>query len=229
MTRDADHIESPLWTPSPDRVARTRMTAFMRAVESRFDVPIGDYATLYDFSISRPEDFWRLMWKFGTVRGTMGERVVSDLDRMPGAAFFPDATLNFAENLLADRGDGVAVIFKGEGRPIRTMTFAELYHGVALFAAALRREGIRPGDRVAGYVPNVPEAIVAALAAAAVGAVWSACSPDFGAQGVLDRFAQIEPKILVAADAYPTAARPTTVRHGLQRWCARCRRCGGQF
>jgi acetoacetyl-CoA synthetase len=195
-------MESPLWTPSPDRVACTRLTAFMHAVESRFGARLGDYAALYDFSISRPEDFWRLMWDFGAVRGTMGARVAADLDRMPGAAFFPDATLNFADNLLANRGSGAAVIFKGEDRPIRTMTHGELYHAVAACAAALRTEGIGPGDRVAGYLPNVPEAIVAALAAAAVGAVWSSCSPDFGAQGVLDRFGQIEPKILVAADGY---------------------------
>jgi acetoacetyl-CoA synthetase len=178
------------------------MTAFMQAVESRFDLRICDYKTLYEFSISRPEDFWRLMWDFGAVRGSMGERVVADLARMPGATFFPDATLNFADNLLANRGNGVAVIFKGEDRPIRSMTYAELYHAVAAFAAGLRKEGIRPGDRVAGYLPNLPEAIIAALAAAAVGAVWSSCSPDFGAQGVLDRFGQIEPKILVAADGY---------------------------
>jgi acetoacetyl-CoA synthetase len=178
------------------------MTAFMQAVQSRFDVRTSDYATLYDFSISRPEDFWRLIWDFAAVRGTMGTRVVTDLERMPGATFFPDATLNFADNLLANRGSGVAVIFKGEDRPIRTMTFGELYHAVAAFAAGLRTQGIQPGDRVAGYLPNVPEAIIAALGAAAVGAVWSSCSPDFGAQGVLDRFGQIEPKVLVAADGY---------------------------
>ena len=122
---------------------------------------------------------------------------------MPGATFFPDATLNFADNLLANRGDGVAVIFKGEGRPIRTMTHGELYHARrARSRPRFAAKGIQPGDRVAGYLPNLPEAIVAALGAAAVGAVWSSCSPDFGAQGVLDRFGQIEPKILVAADGY---------------------------
>jgi acetoacetyl-CoA synthetase len=195
-------MESPLWTPSPDRVARTRMTAFMQAVESRFGIPVSDYASLYEFSVTRPSDFWRLLWDFGGVRGTMGERVVADLDRMPGATFFPDATLNFADNLLANRGEATALIFKGEDRPSRTVTHAELHHAVVACAAALRREGIRPGDRVAGYLPNLPEAIVAALAVAAVGAVWSSCSPDFGPQGVLDRFGQIEPKILVAADGY---------------------------
>jgi acetoacetyl-CoA synthetase len=200
-------MDSPLWTPSADRVARTRMTAFMQAVESRFDVRVRDYAALYDFSVSRPADFWSLMWDVGGVRGTRGARVVADLDRMPGASFFPDATLNFADNLLTNRGDGIAVIFKGEDRPVRAITHAELSDAVATFASALRAEGIKPGDRVAGYVPNLPEAIVAALGAAAVGAVWSSCSPDFGAQGILDRFGQIEPKILVAADGYSYAGK----------------------
>jgi acetoacetyl-CoA synthetase len=179
----------------------------MQAVAARFHIPVADYAALYEFSITRPEDFWRLMWEFGGVRGTMGRRAVVDLDRMPGATFFPDATLNFADNLLADRSSSIAVIFKGEDRPIRTLTHAELYDAVASFAWALRREGVRPGDRVAGYVPNVPEAVIAALGAAAVGAVWSSCSPDFGAPGVLDRFGQIEPTIFVAADGYSYAGK----------------------
>jgi len=195
-------MPSPLWTPAPDRVAATRLTAFMQAVASRFEAPITDYAALYEFSISRPADFWRLIWEFGGVRGTMGEHIVENLDRMPGAVFFPDATLNFAGNLLADRSSAPALICKGEDRPIRTVTRAELYTAVAGFAAGLRREGVKPGERVAGYVPNLPEAIVAALGAAAVGAVWSSCSPDFGVPGVLDRFGQIEPKVLVAADGY---------------------------
>ena len=116
---------------------------------------------------------------------------------MPGARFFPDATLNFADNLLTNRGDGIAIVFKGEDRPIRMMTCAELYGAVIAFASALRGEGVRPGDRVAGYhSEHLPEAIIAALGAAAVGAVWSSCSPDFGVQGVLDRFGQIEPRFL---------------------------------
>jgi len=195
-------VSKPLWTPSSERVARARMTAFIRAVEARYDIRVPDYSTLYDFSIQRFEDFWRLMWEFGQIRGTMGERVVEHPDWMPGARFFPDAQLNFAENLLRRRDDGIAIIFKGEEHPLRTLTYAELYAAAAAFAAGLRREGIRPGERVAGYVPNMPEAVIAALGAASVGAVWSSCSPDFGARGVLDRFGQIEPKILVAADGY---------------------------
>jgi acetoacetyl-CoA synthetase len=199
---------APLWTPTPERIARSRMLGFIRQVEARYDRPILDYAALYDFSIDRFEDFWRLMWEFGGIRGTMGERIVEAPERMPGARFFPDATLNFAENLLRRRDDGLAIVFNGEGRRRRKLTWRELFAGVAGFAAALRREGVVPGDRVAGYLPNLPEAIVAALGAAAVGAVWSSCSPDFGVQGVLDRFGQIEPKIFVAADGYFYAGEP---------------------
>jgi acetoacetyl-CoA synthetase len=178
------------------------MTAFMRAAEARYGVAARDYATLYPFSCNRLDDFWRLVWEFCGVIGTMGERVVEHADRMPGARFFPDATLNFAENLLREPSDRPAIIFNGEGRRHRTLSHAELRSQVMAFATALRRAGIQPGDRIAGYLPNLPETIVAAVGAAAIGAVWSSCSPDFGVQGVLDRFGQIEPRLLVVADEY---------------------------
>ena len=191
-----------MWVPSAERIARARLTSFMTAVEAACGVRVADYPTLYELSIDRPADFWRAVWNYCDVRGSMGQRVVVDLERMPGAQFFPDARLNFAENLLRRRDNRPAIVFDDERRRSRTLTFAELYSGVAGFANALRAAGIRSGDRVAGYVPNVPEAIVAALGASAVGAVWSSCSPDFGVQGVLDRFGQIEPRVLVAADGY---------------------------
>jgi acetoacetyl-CoA synthetase len=195
--------DAPLWTPSADRIAGATLTRFMRAVEERFHTAIPDYSSLYRFSIDRAEDFWRVMWDFSEIVGTMGERGVDRFDRMPGARFFPDATLNFAENLLRPRApDDVAIAFRGEGNVRRDLTFGEVRGQVAAFAAALRRAGIRPGDRIAGYLPNLPEAIIAALGAAAVGAMWSSCSPDFGVQGILDRFGQIGPRILVAADGY---------------------------
>ena len=173
----------------------------MRDVGAASGLELAGYDDLYRFSIDRPADFWRHVWSFCSIRGEMGERVVVDLDRMPGAKFFPDARLNFAENVLRRRDDRAAIIFNGEGWR-RTLTHAELYLDVGRFADALRQAGIRAGDRVAGYLPNLPETIVAALGAAAIGAVWSSCSPDFGVQGVLDRFGQIEPRILVAADGY---------------------------
>src|SRR4051812_3317203 len=191
----------PIWEPSADRIASARMTAFMRHVSATGAQRITDYAELYRYSIERPADFWRDVWTFGGIRGDMGGRIVDDLEKMPGARFFPGARLNFAENLLRRQDATPAIIFSGEGRR-RTMTHAELYADVQRFASALRRAGIQPGDRVAAYMPNLPETIVAVLGAAAVGAVWSSCSPDFGVQGVLDRFGQIAPRVLVATDGY---------------------------
>ena len=191
----------PLWEPSAERIARARLTAFMRQVGATFGLTLSGYDDLYRFSIERPADFWREVWTFCGIRGEMGERVVTDLDKMPGARFFPDARLNFAENVLRRRDSAPALIFNGEGRR-RTVSHAALYADVSRFAAALRRIDIHPGDRVAGYLPNMPETIVAALGAASVGAVWSSCSPDFGMQGLLDRFGQIEPRVFVAANGY---------------------------
>jgi acetoacetyl-CoA synthetase len=192
----------PLWAPSPERIARAKLTAFTRVAERRFEQRFPDYASLYRFSIERPADFWRAVWDFTRVRGSMGERILEHQDRMPGAQFFPDARLNFAENLLRRRDGATAVVFNGEGRVQRSLTFAELFAQVCGVAVALKEAGIRPGDRVAGFVPNIPEAIVAALGAAALGAVWSSCSPDFGVQGVIDRFGQIQPRVLLSADGY---------------------------
>ena len=195
-------MSAPLWTPSPDRVAQARLTQFQRHVETEHGVTLREYAALYTFSIERPADFWRSVWNFCGVVGEQGERVVIDLDKMPGARFFPDARLNFAENLLRRSDAGDALVFNGEGQRRRTVSHGELRREVAQFANALQRAGIRSGDRIAGYLPNMPEAIVAALGAAAIGAVWSSCSPDFGVQGVLDRFGQIEPRMLVTVDGY---------------------------
>jgi acetoacetyl-CoA synthetase len=186
-------MQGPLWTPSPERIARANLTRFGRG---------RPYAEVYDWSVTKPLEFWDAMWEFGGVIGTKGSRITVDMDRMPGARFFPDATLNFAENVLRREDSSPAIIFESETGASRTMSWRELREESAAFAAALRAAGIRPGDRVAAYLPNVPEAIVAVLGAASVGAVWSSCSPDFGVQGVMDRFGQIEPRILIAADTY---------------------------
>jgi acetoacetyl-CoA synthetase len=192
-----------LWTPSAERIAHANMARFMRDVERRFGLRLPDYDALYGFSIDRPEAFWEAIWDFGgVVAETRGNRAVDDLGRMPGARFFPDARLNFAENLLRESANRDAIVFHAEDRIRRTMTRDDLRAEVARTAAALRAEGVAAGDRVGGYMPNMPEAIVAALAAASIGAIWSSCSPDFGVQGVLDRFGQIEPKVLVGADGY---------------------------
>jgi acetoacetyl-CoA synthetase len=197
------------------------MTALMRGVEARWHVAMPDYGALYRFSIDRPADFWDTAWDDFPVWGDKGERIVIDLDRMPGARFFPDARLNFTENVLRRRDEGPALIFSSEGERHRTLSHAWLYTEVARFAAALGRAGIRPGDRVAGYVPNVPEAVVAALGTAAVGAIWSSCSPDFGVQGVVDRFGQIDARVLVAPDGYVYAGKRHDVRQRVAEIVAR--------
>ena len=193
---------APIWTPSAERIERARLTQFMGHVAIEWDAEVRNYAELYEFSIGRPEDFWRAVWDFCAVIGEPGERVAVHLDRMPGAEFFPDARLNFAENVLRQQGSGPALIFNGENQRRRTLTHDELRDEVGRFASALRSAGIEAGDRVAAYLPNLPEAIIASLAAASIGAVWSSCSPDFGVQGLLDRFGQIEPRVLIAADGY---------------------------
>jgi acetoacetyl-CoA synthetase len=200
-------LSAPLWSPSPERIARARLTTFARSLERRLEQRFPDYASIYRLSIDRPADFWHAVWDFTGIRGTMGERVVENLDRMPGARFFPDARINFAENLLRRRDASVAIVFNGERRVQRSLTFAELFAQTCGAAAALRSAGVRPGDRVAGFLPNIPEAVIAGLGAAAIGAVWSSCSPDFGVQGVIDRFGQIAPKVLLSADGYFYAGR----------------------
>lgn len=198
-----DKPDQPLWMPSPDRVAATAMDTFRKDMARNHGVDLPDYAALHRWSIDNPEAFWTAIWDMGgVVAETRGNRVLVDGDRMPGAKFFPDARLNFAENLLRRRDDGEAIIFRGEDKVERRLSWAELYDRVARTARALSDLGVKPGDRVAGYLPNMPEAVIAMLATVALGGVWSSASPDFGVQGVLDRFGQIEPKVLFAPDGY---------------------------
>jgi len=187
---------SPLWTPSPERAANTELARFMKLAGK------SSYAELHRWSVEHSADFWELMWKFGQVRGEPGARRVIDPERMPGAQWFPDATLNYAENLLRSRSSSDAIIFWGEDRIKRNLTRKNLHDLVSRLAQALKDAGVKKGDRVAGYLPNLPESTAALLATASLGAVWSSCSPDFGVQGVLDRFGQIEPKVLFCADGY---------------------------
>jgi acetoacetyl-CoA synthetase len=195
-------VNAPLWQPAPERIARANLTRFMGEVRASAGVDARDYAQLYKWSLEAPEAFWKAVWSFTGVIGERGETVLVDGDRMPGARWFPEARLNFAENLLRRRDDATAIVFRGEDRASATLTYAGLYGEVSRVAQALRGAGVVAGDRVAGYLPNAPAAVVAMLGATSIGAIWSSCSPDFGAQGVLDRFGQIAPKVLFAADGY---------------------------
>jgi acetoacetyl-CoA synthetase len=195
-------MDTPLWRPSPGWIEQTNMSHFARAAERRWQHKFVDYETLHRWSTEQPREFWPTLWDFAAIVGEPGDTVVVDGQKMPGAKFFPRARVNFAENLLRRRDGTDAIVFRGEDKVRRRLSHRDLYDAVSRFAQALTAQGVRPGDRVAGYMPNMPETVIACLATAAIGAVWSSCSPDFGVKGVLDRFGQIEPKVLILADGY---------------------------
>lgn len=195
-------MTAPLWTPSPERIELTQLTGFRRYAEALAGRPLADYDTLHAWSIANSEAFWSAIWDFCGVIGERGERRLSDGELMPGARFFPDARLNFAENLLGHPGSGDALIFRDERGARRSFDYPALHAEVMRVAAALRADGVEAGDRVAAFLPNIPEAVIAMLATTSIGAIWSSCSPDFGVRGVLDRFSQIEPSTFLFADGY---------------------------
>jgi acetoacetyl-CoA synthetase len=192
-----------LWEPSAERKAQANLTRFIGDVNNRWQAGCSDHASLYAWSVREPEKFWQSVWSFCGVVGDIGAGpCLIDPDRMPGARWFPAARLNFAQNLLRRRDHDTAIVFWGENKVRRRVTYAQLHDQVSVTAQALRAMGIKPGDRVAAFMPNMPDTVVALLAATSIGAIWSSCSPDFGAQGVLDRFGQIEPKVLFCVDGY---------------------------
>ncbi len=201
-------MSEPLWTPSPARVAAAGLTRFREPAERAAGRALPTYADLHAWSVEDPGAFWSAWWRAAGVIGDgPGTPALVDGDKMPGARFFPEAKLNFAENLLRRTDDGDAIVFWGEDVARATMSWAELNQAVAACAEALKADGIGPGDRVAAYLPNMPHAVVAMLATASIGAVWSSCSPDFGVAGVLDRFGQIDPKVLITVDGYHYAGK----------------------
>jgi acetoacetyl-CoA synthetase len=212
----------PLWTPDGDRIKRANLTAFIKHIQQKIPAGsqgAGDFAGLYRWSVDHPEAFWPEVWRFcGVIAEERAARnpwdeVVIGLERMAppdpelGPRWFPGARLNFAENLLRYADDRPAIVFWNEWGRQREVSYRELGQAVARLTAALGREGIGAGDRVAGFMPNLPETIIAMLGATSLGAIWSSCSPDFGANGVLDRFGQIRPRVLFSADGYRYAGK----------------------
>ena len=190
-----------LWQPSERQIAAANITAFHEFARKR-GAPAGDYPALHGWSINEQAAFWNAVWDFcGVIASMRGERVLTG-DGMQAAQFFPDARLNFAENLLRRRDDGEAIAFQCENGHSARLTWRELREEVSCLAQGLRAAGVKPGDRVAAMMPNIPDTMIAMLATTSIGATWASCSPDFGVQGVLDRFKQIEPKILFACDGY---------------------------
>ncbi|MDD4186659.1 MAG: AMP-binding protein, partial [Eubacteriales bacterium] len=202
-----------LWRPSKERVEQSRMLAFMRRLEKRHGLNISGYRALHQWSVEKPEVFWDELWQFLGIRSTENyTSVVDDLTKFPGAKWFPGAVLNYAENILKDHNDReIALIFRGENHMRRSFTWAALRNQVERLATRMREEGIVPGDRVAAYMPNVPETVIAMLASSAVGAIWSSCATDVGVTAAIDRLGQIEPKLLFTADGYTYKGKPFDV------------------
>ena len=214
----------PLWTPSPERIAAAPMTAFMAEAAKTTGRAMADYDALYAWSIDDREAFWSLVWDWCGIIGDKGSIILEDGERMPGARFFPEAKLNFAENLLAGGtglGDEEALVFRGEDKVSRRLSWNELTDLVSRLQQFLLAEGVAAGDRVAAMMPNMPETVAAMLAATSLGAVWSSCSPDFGEQGVIDRFGQIEPVVLLVPDGYWYAGKRIDVAEKVAALAAR--------
>jgi acetoacetyl-CoA synthetase len=206
-------LDQPLWIPSPIRADQSNLTRLMTKLKQRHGVALSSYADIHGFSVERPELFWDAVWEFGGVKASArGTKVFEPADRIWNARFFPEARLNYAENLLVKDDETPALIFRGEDKVRQTMSWRMLNDRVARLGQALKAYGIKPGDRVCAVVPNMPDTIAAFLATASVGAVWSSCSPDFGERGILDRFGQIAPRILIASDGYYYAGK--TLRLG---------------
>ena len=199
-----------LWEPSAEAVERSNMTAYMRWLETERGLAFeGDYGRLWEWSVSDIDAFWRSIWDYFGVAADGDAATVLASDEMPGAEWFPGTRLNYAEHIFRGKDpDSLAIQHQAEGTDLAEITWGELEARVAAFAAGLRSLGVERGDRVAAYLPNAPEAVIGFLAAASIGAIWSSCSPDFGARSVIDRFAQIEPKVLLAVDGYTYAGKP---------------------
>ncbi len=196
-------MAEPLWRPSESRVRKANLTAFTRVAEKEWGKKFPNFKSLYRWSIEDPEEFWVSLWNFcDVVASRKWDRVLADADRMPGSKWFEGARLNFAENLLRRRDQQPALIFRSERGERREISYAQLYNDTARLAHSLKSLGVTQGDRVVGFLPNIPETIIAMLATTALGAIWSSCSPEFGLQGALDRFGQITPKVLFTAEGY---------------------------
>ena len=196
-------MSNPLWSPSAERVASANLTRFSATLKEAHAVDRLEGPALYAWSLAHPEQFWQAVWDFGEVIAEGNTTpVLENGEAMPGARWFSKVRLNFAENLLRRSDDKAALVFRGENRVSREVSYAELFAAVSRLAQALRANGVKQGDRVAAYVSNMPEAVIAMLATTSLGALWSSCSPDFGVRGVVDRFGQIGPKVLFAVDGY---------------------------
>lgn len=195
-------MTTPLWQPSSEQISSAHVTHFIQSVNRKYTSTLKDFSELHAWSIENVDAFWREVWDFCEVIGEKRTDVYAPHPYPPKAKFFPQAKLNYAENLLRRQNGAEAIVFWGEESVKRTLLFKDLQARVTILARYLEKQGVKPKDRVAGYLPNMPETIIAMLACAAIGATWSSCSPDFGMEAVLDRFSQITPKVFISSDGY---------------------------
>lgn len=196
-------MTQPLWQPSKKNVEQTQLHQFMQEINQSHSLSLSSYSTLHQWSVTHSENFWEDLWDYCQVIGSKGgQPYLVDGDKMPGAQWFPSAKLNFAENLLRFRDDRTALVFRNESNTRIEISYAELYARVAQFASGLKALNVKKGDVIAGLLPNLAEAVIAMLAATSLGAIWTSCSPDFGIQGVIDRFGQVKPKVLFTVSSY---------------------------
>lgn len=196
-------MQEPLWTPASERVAATQMSDFIVKVNKNFGLDLDSYDSLWQWSTDSSEDFWNFFWDYaGILSSHKGSRILDNGHLMPGATWFSEARLNFAENLLRYRDDATAIVFCGEDGRRNEVSYRDLYSRVAALAAGLKAQGVVKNDIVAGFMPNITETLIAMLATTSIGAVWTSCSPDFGINGVIDRFGQVKPKVLFTTDGY---------------------------
>ena len=194
-------MDNILWKPAFPK--KTQMAQLMNRINEIYGLEMNSYDELFNWSVNHIPDFWKEIWHYTEIKHSLPfSEVVDDDKKMPGAKWFDGAKLNYAENLLRYRDDKIAIHFKGEGQALRSITYGVLFNEVEKLAHSLKESGVQKGDRICGFIPNMPEAIIAMLATASIGAIWSSSSPDFGIKGVLDRFIQIEPKIIFAANGY---------------------------
>ncbi|NNG27163.1 MAG: acetoacetate--CoA ligase [Ignavibacteriaceae bacterium] len=197
----AEH-KKPLWIPSLERIEDSNLFSYMKYLREEYNLALDNYPDLYEWSVKEIGKFWESLWKYSGLIYSEGYDAILDERKMPGAKWFPGAKFNFAENLLRINDDKIAIISSREDKPDVSLTYSQLNKLVAECSAGLKKLGIKNGDRVVGFVTNIPETIIAMLAVTSLGATWSSCSPDFGIQGVLDRFGQIKPRVLFAIQGY---------------------------
>jgi len=199
----SQQLGQPLWQPSQSRIEQTNLRRFIQSINASHHLNITDYHQLHQWSVDYSELFWDQIWQqCNVISSHKGNVILQHGDKMPGAKWYPEAKLNFAANLLKFRDSSIALIYCGEDGARQQISYAQLYQRVAQLVGGLKKYNLKPGDRVAGFMPNVIDTVVAMLATASLGAVWSSCSPDFGINGVLDRFGQIEPRLLFTTDGY---------------------------